>query len=574
MSLGKKKIMSQLPSSTENFAELFEESMSTMALKPGALLDGLVVHINHDKKIVTIDTPLKSEGYIRLDEFLDKEGQIEIAVGDHVLVTVEAIEDGCGETRLSRTKAKRQESWKVLEEACEKQTIVSGMVVAKVKGGFTVDIQGIRAFLPGSLIDVRSMRDMNHLEGKELDFKIIKLDQKRNNVVVSRRSVESDQNPERERLLESLKEGVVISGTVKNLTDYGAFVDLGGIDGLLHLTDIAWDRVKHPSDMLTVGQELQVKVLRFDREKMRVSLGLKQLGADPWVGVTQRYPEGTKIRGEVTNIADYGCFVKLEAGIEGLVHVSEMDWTNRNVHPNKIVHIAEEIEVMVLELDEDRRRISLGLKQCKSSPWAAFSEQHAKGDRISGKIKSITDFGIFIGLDGNIDGLVHLSDISWNLSAEEAVKAFKKGDTLEAMVLSVDSERERISLGIKQLEHDPIAHYLSEHEKGTMVTGTVREVEAKGAVVLLAEGVEGYLRAQDLSYDVVDDARAHLVQGQAIEAKFISLDRKTRALSLSLRTKDESTSDADRREYIREEPSSNATIGDLLKEQMRQRDEE
>jgi small subunit ribosomal protein S1 len=524
---------------------------------------------------VTIDTPFKSEGYIRLEEFLDKDGQLEINVGDTVPVALEAIEDGFGETRLSRQKAKRQEAWKVLDKAYQESKVVKGVIYGKVKGGFTVDINSIRAFLPGSLVDVRPVRDMSQLEGKELEFKVIKLDQKRNNVVVSRRSVvESENTQERDALLEGLQEGQLITGVVKNLTDYGAFVDLGGIDGLLHITDIAWKRVKHPSEVLTVGQELQVKVLRFDRERMRVSLGLKQLGEDPWVGVARRYPETTRVTGRVTNIADYGCFVELEPGIEGLVHVSEMDWTNRNVHPSKIVSPGEEVEVMVLDIDEERRRISLGLKQCKASPWDAFAATHNKGDKIVGKIKSITDFGIFIGLDGGIDGLVHLSDISWNAPGEEAVLGYKKGDEIEAVVLSVDPERERISLGIKQLNADPYSNYLAEHAKGSIVVGKVAEVDAKGAKVILAEGVEGYLRSSELARDRVEDARSVLTVGDDIEAKFVGVDRKNRTILLSVKAK-ESQEEADALStYSKGGESGAATLGDLLKEHIREKDDE
>lgn len=559
----------------ESFAQLFEENFS-VEMVPGAIFEGVVLDINEAKGLVTIDTPFKSEGYVRLEEFLDKDGQVEIAVGDTVPVALEAIEDGWGETRLSRQKAKRQEAWKVLDKAYHENKVVKGIIYGKVKGGFTVDINSIRAFLPGSLVDVRPIRDMSQLEGKELEFKVIKLDQKRNNVVVSRRSVvESENTQERDALLEGLQEGQLIVGVVKNLTDYGAFVDLGGIDGLLHITDIAWKRVKHPSEVLTVGQELQVKVLRFDRERMRVSLGLKQLGEDPWVGVARRYPEGTRVVGRVTNIADYGCFVELEAGIEGLVHVSEMDWTNRNVHPSKIVSPGEEVEVMVLDIDEERRRISLGLKQCKASPWDAFAATHNKGDKIVGKIKSITDFGIFIGLEGGIDGLVHLSDISWNVPGEEAVLSYKKGDEVEAVVLSVDPERERISLGVKQLNADPYSNYLAEHAKGSIIIGKIIEVDAKGAKVMLSEGVEGYLRASELARDRVEDARTVLSVGEEIEAKFVGVDRKNRTILLSVKAK-ESQEEADAlRDYSKSgsEPGA-TTLGELLKEHIRDKDEE
>jgi small subunit ribosomal protein S1 len=558
---------------SESFAQLLEENLSKMDLAPGTVFDGVILHINHEKGLVTIDTPFKSEGYVRLEEFMDKDGNLEIAIGDTVPVALEAIEDGWGETRLSRQKAKRQEAWKVLEKAFQEGKVVRGIIFGKVKGGFTVDINSIRAFLPGSLVDVRPVRDMGSLEGKELDFKVIKLDQKRNNVVVSRRSVvETENTQERDALLEGLQEGQVVVGIVKNLTDYGAFVDLGGVDGLLHITDIAWKRVKHPNEMLTVGQELQVKVLRFDKDRMRVSLGLKQLGEDPWVGVARRYPEGTRVTGKVTNIADYGCFVELEAGIEGLVHVSEMDWTNRNVHPSKIVSPAEEVEVMVLDIDEERRRISLGLKQCKASPWDAFAGTHNKGDKIVGKIKSITDFGIFIGLDGGIDGLVHLSDISWNTPGEEAVQSYKKGDELEAIVLSVDPERERISLGIKQLHSDPYSNYLAENAKGTVVKGKVIEVDAKGAKILLADGVEGYLRASELGRDRIEDARSLLNVNDEVEAKFVGVDRKNRTILLSVKAK-ESEEEADALRDYSKGSDQGSTLGDILKEQLNNKDD-
>lgn len=568
--------MNATPTTNESFAALFEETISKIEMEIGAIFDGVVLDINGEKGIVTIDTPFKSEGYIRIEEFFDKDGQLEIKVGDAIPVALEAIEDGYGETRLSRQKAKRQEAWKVLDKAYQENKVVKGIIYGKVKGGFTVDINTIRAFLPGSLVDVRPVRDMSSLEGRELEFKVIKLDQKRNNVVVSRRSVvESENTQERDALLEGLQEGQLITGVVKNLTDYGAFVDLGGIDGLLHITDIAWKRVKHPSEVLNVGQELQVKVLRFDRDRMRVSLGLKQLGEDPWVGVARRYPEGTRVVGRVTNIADYGCFVELEAGIEGLVHVSEMDWTNRNVHPSKIVSPGEEVEVMVLDIDEERRRISLGLKQCKASPWDAFAATHNKGDKIVGKIKSITDFGIFIGLDGGIDGLVHLSDISWNTPGEEAVLSYKKGDEVEAVVLSVDPERERISLGVKQLLADPYSNYLAEHAKGTIVVGKVAEVDAKGAKIDLAEGVEGYLRSSELARDRVEDARSVLTVGDEVEAKFVGVDRKNRTILLSIKAKD-SQEEADAlRDYSKSGSENAATLGDLLKEHIRgDKDEE
>lgn len=557
---------------SENFAALLEENLAKLEMTPGTVFAGIVLDINRAKGLVTIDTPFKSEGHVRIEEFLDKEGELEIQIGDQVPVVLEAVEDGRGETRLSRQKAKRQEAWKILDTAHQENRVVKGIIYGKVKGGFTVDINSIRAFLPGSLVDIRPVRDMGQLEGKELEFKVIKLDQKRNNVVVSRRSVvESENTQERDALLEGLQEGQVITGVVKNLTDYGAFVDLGGVDGLLHITDIAWKRVKHPNEVLTVAQELQVKVLRFDRDRMRVSLGLKQLGEDPWVGVARRYPEGARVVGKVTNIADYGCFVELESGIEGLVHVSEMDWTNRNIHPSKIVSPGEEVEVMVLDIDEERRRISLGLKQCKASPWEAFAATHNKNDKIVGKIKSITDFGIFIGLEGGIDGLVHLSDISWNLPGEEAVQAYKKNDEVEAVVLSVDPERERISLGIKQLHNDPYSIYLAEHGKGTLVTGKVIEVDAKGAKVQLAEGVEGYLRASELSRERVEDARTLINVDEEIEAKFVGVDRKNRSLLLSIKAKESQEEDEAIRDYAKNENA--ATLGDLLKEHIKDKEE-
>jgi small subunit ribosomal protein S1 len=565
-------------SSEESFASLIEESLEQLTMVPGAVFEGEVLEVNREAGYVVIDTPLKSEGYVRIEEFTNKDGELEINVGDTVPVALESVEDGWGETRLSRQKAKRQEAWKLLDAAFEDERIVKGIIDGKVKGGFTVEINSIRAFLPGSLVDIRPIRDMSQLEGRELEFKVIKLDQKRNNVVVSRRSVvESESSAEREALLEGLQEGQVINGVVKNLTDYGAFVDLGGIDGLLHITDISWKRVKHPSEVLSVGKEMQVKVLRFDRERMRVSLGLKQLGEDPWVGVARRYPEGTRLFGRITNIADYGCFVELEEGIEGLVHVSEMDWTNRNAHPSKIVSHGEEVEVKVLDIDEERRRISLGLKQCTESPWDAFANGHNKGDKIKGKIKSITDFGIFIGLDGGIDGLVHLSDISWNQPGEDAVREYKKGDDLEAMVLSVDPERERISLGIKQLQVDPYSQYLAEITKGAIVVGKVEEVDAKGATITLAEGVEGYLRASEITRDRIEDARTMLKEGEEVEAKFVGVDRKNRTILLSIKAKESQEEGDAIKEFSTKNggsQSGSTSLGDLLKEHMKDSDEE
>lgn len=572
--------MNEESTNEQSFAELFEESLKSVEMRPGTVFDGQIIDISKESGLVTVNTPLKSEGYIRIDEFLNNDGELEVQVGEFVPVALEAVEDGWGETRLSRQKAKRLEAWNILEKAFEDDKTITGIIYGKVKGGFTVDVNTIRAFLPGSLVDIRPVRDLGNLEGKELEFKVIKLDRKRNNVVVSRRSVlESENSVEREALLDSLQEGEVVKGAVKNLTDYGAFVDLGGIDGLLHITDIAWKRVKHPSEVLSVGQELEVKVLRFDKERMRVSLGLKQLGDDPWLGVASRYPEGIRVFGHVTNIADYGCFVELEEGIEGLVHVSEMDWTNRNIHPSKVVSTGDEVEVMVLDIDEERRRISLGLKQCKESPWEAFANSHDKGDKISGKIKSITDFGIFIGLDGGIDGLVHLSDISWNTQGEEAVKNFKKGQEIEAIVLSVDPERERISLGIKQLESDPYSNFLTEHSKGSVVSGEVLEVDAKGATVDLGDGLEGYLRASELCRNRVEDARTKISQGETVEAKFIGVDKKNRTIMLSIKAKETQEEAQALKEYSRgskseQKSSGTGTLGDLLKEHIKGNDED
>ncbi|HFZ1092738.1 TPA: 30S ribosomal protein S1 [Klebsiella pneumoniae] len=523
---------------TESFAQLFEESLKEIETRPGSIVRGVVVAI--DKDVVLVDAGLKSESAIPAEQFKNAQGELEIQVGDEVDVALDAVEDGFGETLLSREKAKRHEAWITLEKAYEDAETVTGVINGKVKGGFTVELNGIRAFLPGSLVDVRPVRDTLHLEGKELEFKVIKLDQKRNNVVVSRRAViESENSAERDQLLENLQEGMEVKGIVKNLTDYGAFVDLGGVDGLLHITDMAWKRVKHPSEIVNVGDEITVKVLKFDRERTRVSLGLKQLGEDPWVAIAKRYPEGTKLTGRVTNLTDYGCFVEIEEGVEGLVHVSEMDWANKNIHPSKVVNVGDVVEVMVLDIDEERRRISLGLKQCKSNPWQQFAETHNKGDRVEGKIKSITDFGIFIGLDGGIDGLVHLSDISWNVAGEEAVREYKKGDEIAAVVLQVDAERERISLGVKQLAEDPFNNYVALNKKGAIVVGKVTAVDAKGATVELADGVEGYLRASEASRDRVEDATLVLSVGDEVEAKFTGVDRKNRVVSLSVRAKDE-----------------------------------
>jgi len=530
---------------TENFAQLFEESLQELETRPGSIVKGTVVSI--DKDIVLVDAGLKSESAIPAEQFKNAEGDLEIAIGDEVDVALDAVEDGFGETILSREKAKRHEAWVELEKAYDDKATIKGVINGKVKGGFTVEVNSVRAFLPGSLVDVRPVRDTTHLEGKELEFKVIKLDAKRNNVVVSRRAViEAESSAERETLLANLEEGHEVKGIVKNLTDYGAFVDLGGVDGLLHITDMAWKRVKHPSEIVNVGDEINVKVLKFDKEKQRVSLGMKQMGNDPWQEIAQRYPEGTKITGQVTNLTDYGCFVEIEDGVEGLVHVSEMDWTNKNIHPSKVVNLGDSVEVMVLEIDEERRRISLGLKQCIDNPWETFAKSHEKGDKVSGKIKSITDFGIFIGLDGGIDGLVHLSDISWNKSGEDAVRDYKKGDEISAVVLQVDPERERISLGVKQIEEDPFNKYLTDNKKGAIVTGTVTAVDAKGVTVNLAEEVDGYIRVADLSVDRIEDATEEAKVGDSIEAKFMGVDRKNRTVNLSVKAKDQ----ADEKEAI------------------------
>ena len=558
---------------TESFADLFEESLKTIEMSPGAIVTGVVVAVDDDW--VTIHAGLKSEGVVPRNQFLNEKGELEIAVGDEVKVALDAVEDGWGETRLSREKAKRAEAWIDLEQAHEKDEVVMGIINGKVKGGFTVDLKGVRAFLPGSLIDVRPVRDTAHLEFKELDFKVIKLDRKRNNVVVSRRAVlESANSAEREELLTNLQEGQAVQGIVKNLTDYGAFVDLGGVDGLLHITDMAWKRIKHPSEIVAVGDEIEVKVLKFDRERNRVSLGLKQLGEDPWINIKARYPEDTVVTAVVTNLTDYGCFAELEEGVEGLVHVSEMDWTNKNIHPSKVVQLGDEVKVMVLDIDEERRRISLGIKQTQINPWEDFSQRFSKGDKINGTIKSITDFGIFLGLDGGIDGLVHLSDISWNEAGEDAVRSYKKGDELETVILSIDPERERISLGIKQLDSDPFAEFVAENDRGALVSGTVKEVDAKGAVVELAADVEATLKASEISQDRVEDARNALNVGDTVEARIISVDRKNRVISLSIKQKDM----AEEKQAVRElkervqESAGPTTIGDLIKQKMQDRD--
>ena len=557
---------------TESFAELFEQSLSDQNMQPGAIVSGTVLEIRSDA--VVVNAGLKSEGLIPLEQFYDEDGNLEVSVGDEVEVALDAVEDGFGETRLSREKAKRARAWAKLETAFEGDDIVTGEISGKVKGGFTVDIGDIRAFLPGSLVDVRPVRDAAYLEGKELEFKVIKLDRRRNNVVVSRRAVvEQEYSAEREALLENLQEGQVIKGVVKNLTDYGAFLDLGGIDGLLHITDMAWKRVRHPSEVVNVGDEIEVKVLKFDRERSRVSLGLKQLGDDPWVDLARRYPVGTRLFGKVTNIADYGCFVEVEEGVEGLVHVSEMDWTNKNVNPGKVVTLGDEVEVMVLDIDEERRRISLGMKQCQPNPWEDFAATHNKGDRVSGKIKSITDFGIFIGLDGGIDGLVHLSDISWNLPGEEAVRDYKKGQEVEAVVLAVDPERERISLGVKQLDKDPFSNFVAENPKGSIVHGQVISVDAKGATIDLGNGVEGTLRSSELARERIDDARSVLNVGDDVEAKFVNVDKKNRAITLSIRAKESAEEAEMLQDYTRKSSTGTATLGDILKEQMGQQED-
>ncbi len=551
---------------TESFAELFEQSIASQRIRPGTILNGLIVEVGQDYVIVNVG--LKSEAVIPSDQFKNEKGEIEVAVGETVEVALDSVEDGSGETRLSREKAKRARTWTRLETAFEKQEVVIGIITGRVKGGFTVEIDNVRAFLPGSLVDVRPVRDPSYLENKPLEFKVIKLDQKRNNVVVSRRAVvEQEYSAERSALLDNLQEGAAVKGVVKNLTDYGAFVDLGGIDGLLHITDMAWKRVKHPSEVVKVGEEIDVRILKFDRERQRVSLGLKQLGADPWQNIARRYPANTRLFGKVTNIADYGCFVEIEEGVEGLVHVSEMDWTNKNVNPAKVVHVGQEVEVMVLDIDEERRRISLGVKQCKTNPWKEFAENYNRGDKVSGQIKSITDFGIFIGLAGGIDGLVHLSDISWDLPGEEAVRSYQKGQQVDAMVLSIDPERERISLGIKQLAKDPFSAYIAEHPKGSIVRGVVREVDAKGAVIDLGNGVDGQLRASELSRDRVEDARLLLKVGEEVEAKFTGVDRKGRSISLSIKAKDIHEEQEAMQNYRTDSPTG-TSLGDLLKEQI------
>ena len=553
---------------TESFAEMFEESLAHTEMKPGSIVMGTVVEVRNDG--VVVNAGLKSEAVVPIEQFYNDKGEIDVGVGDTIEVALEAVEDGYGETRLSREKAKRARTWTVLEQAFEAGENIHGVINGKVKGGFTVDVEGIRAFLPGSLVDIRPVRDPSYLEGQDLEFRVIKLDQRRNNVVVSRRAVvEEETSADREALMAVLAEGATLKGVVKNLTDYGAFVDLGGIDGLLHITDMAWRRVKHPSEVVEVGQEMDVKVLKFDRERNRVSLGLKQLGDDPWSELSRRYLVGTRLFGKVTNLTDYGCFVEIEDGVEGLVHVSEMDWTNKNVHPSKVIQVGDETEVMVLDIDEERRRVSLGMKQCQPNPWDEFAANHNKGDRVSGVIKSITDFGIFVGIDGGIDGLVHLSDISWNENGEDIVRDYKKGDELEAVVLAVDPERERISLGVKQMEKDPVSNFVAANPKGTIVNGEVIEVDAKGAVVLLAESVEGMLRASELARDRVEDARTILKVGDKVEAKFIGMDRKSRNISLSIKAKDYDNETEAMDDFSKEQAHEPTTLGDLIKEQMK-----
>ena len=554
---------------SESFADLFEESLNTIEMAPGSIVTGTVVDIDDDW--VVVHAGLKSEGVIPKNQFLNEEGVCTLSIGDQVKVAMEVVDDGFGETRLSREKARRAESWEKLEEASEQGEVVIGIINGKVKGGFTVDVSDIRAFLPGSLVDIRPLRETAHLEGKPLEFKVIKLDQKRNNVVVSRRAVLEEENShEREELLASMQEGQDVKGIVKNLTDYGAFVDLGGVDGLLHITDMAWKRIRHPSEMVNVGDEVDVRILKFDREKNRVSLGMKQLGDDPWADIVRRYPEGARVMATVTNLTDYGCFAEIEEGVEGLVHVSEMDWTNKNIHPSKVVSVGDETEVIVLDIDQERRRISLGIKQCRPNPWESFSIAHAKSDTIAGTIKSITDFGIFIGLEGGIDGLVHLSDISWNEPGETAVRRYSKGEQIETIILSVDPERERISLGIKQMEKDPFSDYAAEHDRGEIVLGKVLEVQPKEAVIQLVEDVTGILKASEISIDRVEDARNVLKEGEELEVKIVNLDRKNRTIGLSIKAKDveeerQAVKDHQQQEVDRGGP---ATLGDLIKAQM------
>jgi small subunit ribosomal protein S1 len=559
---------------TESFAALFEESLSKQEMRQGEVITAEVVRIDHN--FVVVNASLKSESFIPIEEFHDDRGQLDVNIGDFVSVAIDSLENGYGETRLSRDRAKRLAAWVNLERALDDGELVSGTITGKVKGGLTVMTNGIRAFLPGSLIDMRPVKDTTPFEGKTMDFKVIKLDRKRNNVVLSRRAViELSQGEERAKLLETLAEGSIVKGTVKNITDYGAFIDLGGIDGLLHITDMAWRRVRHPSEVLSVGQEVTAKVLKFDQEKNRVSLGVKQLGDDPWVGISRRYPTGTRMFGKVTNITDYGSFVEIEPGIEGLVHVSEMDWTNKNVNPGKVVALGDEVEVMVLEIDEDRRRISLGMKQCRPNPWQEFADNHRKGDKVSGSIKSITDFGVFIGLPGGIDGLVHLSDLSWSKAGEEAVRDFKKGDDVGAVVLAIDVERERISLGIKQLDGDPFTNYATTNEKGAVIVGTVKSVDARGAVIGIDGDIDGYLRASEISRDRVEDARNHLKEGDSVEAMIINVDRKNRSISLSIKAKDnvETAETLQRMQAETGAATGTTNLGALLRAKLTDRDD-
>ncbi len=552
---------------SESFAQMLEESLSSDRMQPGAIFKATVISVDHN--VVVVNAGLKSDSAIPVEQFYNEQGQVDVKVGDEIEVALESVEDGFGETRMSREKAVRAHSWVVLEQAMNDKETVIGIITGKVKGGYTVELNGIRAFLPGSLVDVRPVRDAAHLEGKTLEFKVVKLDRRRNNVVVSRRAVvESETSAERQQLLENLQEGQVVTGIVKNLTDYGAFIDLGGIDGLLHITDMAWRRVRQPSEIVNVGDEIEVKVLKFDKERHRVSLGLKQMGEDPWEDISRRYPVSSRLSGKVTNIADYGCFVEIENGVEGLVHVSEMDWTNKNIHPSKVVHVGQEVDVMVLDIDEERRRISLGMKQCQSNPWEAFAATHNKGDKITGTIKSITDFGVFVGLDGSIDGLLHLSDLSWNETGEDAVREYKKGDEVEAVILAIDPERERISLGVKQLDQDPFSMYVGENLKGSIVKGTVIEVDAKMALIQLADSVEGHLRASELSREQVEDARTVLKVGDEIDAKFIGVDRKNRTIMLSIKAKDNDDEADTVSEYGAGKTSTATTLGDLIKEKM------
>lgn len=571
MSVAIQSPVSKSSASTESFAALFEESLSHKEMRLGEMITAQVVSV--DQNVVVVNAGLKSESVIPVEEFKNDKGELEVKIGDFVVVAIESLEDGYGATKLSRDRAKKLSAWHDLDIALDKSTVITGFVTGKVKGGLTVMVNGIRAFLPGSLVDTRPVKDTSMYEGKELEFKVIKLDRKRNNVVVSRRAVmEASAGVERQALLETLKEGAIVKGVVKNITDYGAFVDLGGIDGLLHITDLAWRRVKNPAEVLSVGDEVEAKILKFDQEKNRVSLGLKQLGEDPWVGLARRYPQGTRLFGKVTNLTDYGAFIEIEAGIEGLVHVSEMDWTNKNVHPAKVVSLGDEVEIMILEIDEERRRISLGMKQCMPNPWEEFAMSHKKNEKVCGTIKSITDFGVFIGLPGNIDGLVHLSDLSWNVVGEEAVKNFKKGDEVEAVVLAIDVERERISLGIKQLDDDPFNSYVAVNDKGAIVKGKVKAIDAKGATIALTDEVEGYLRASELSRERVEDMRSHLKEGDEIEAVIVNIDRKTRNINLSIKAKDAADEKDAMKKMADESPANAGTtnLGALLKAKLKQ----